>query len=444
MALVAQEKITVDHLSGILSTVIDKAEFGSIILDETGFVVMWNQKMTLFSGIEADDALGKNLEQLFGSNLLGRFQNSIKQALTLGMSSVLSHKFHGAVLPLSNKDGGDLLFTTYIKPITIDPNNRNCLIEIHDITNVEAREKRLRKITQEQHDNETRLRLLTDNLPAVIHQVRILEDGTKKASYLSRGVEQLLSTDYDIVSDDPDFLRKKIVTDDVSLLDEVMADVIEHSAERDIIVRVNINEKVKKWVHMFLRGRDGRAGQKVVDGLYLDVTNVKVVEEELRRLATTDSLTGISNRRHLMDSSEREFSMAHRYATPLSVLLLDIDHFKSVNDSFGHAAGDAVLETFARTIKGVIRQTDKFGRYGGEEFVVTLPHSTCVNAMAIAEKIRKVIETMNCGRDNLSVTVSIGVSEMTSDDKTLDEVLKRADTAVYEAKNSGRNCIASN
>jgi len=444
MAVTVQDKKVVDHLSGILSIVIDKAEFGSIVLDKEGVVVIWNQKMALFSAIETDEALGKTLEELFGSGLLSRFQNSINQALNLGMSSVLSHKFHGAVLPLMNKDDGSLLYTTYIKPISIEPNNRNCLIEIHDMTNVEARENRLRKITLEQQDNETRLRLLTDNLPAVIHQVRVSEDGTTEASYLSRGVEQLLSTDYDTVSDDPNFLRKKIVSDDVDLFDDVMTDIIENSVERDIIVRVTTSERVKKWVHMFLRGRENRSGQKVVDGLYLDVTSVKVVEEELRRLATTDSLTGISNRRHLMDSSEREFSMARRYATPLSILLMDIDHFKSVNDGYGHDAGDAVLEMFAKKIKSTIRQTDIFGRYGGEEFVVTLPHSTCANAMIIAEKIRKVVETMACGRDDLSVTVSIGVAEMASNDKTLDEVLKRADTAVYEAKNAGRNRVISN
>ncbi|MBL4907740.1 MAG: diguanylate cyclase [Sneathiella sp.] len=425
--------------TNIIDAVIDKSEFGGIVLNGAQRVLIWNQKMASYSGICREMALGRRMVSLFDDNLPARFINSIDQALNLGMSSVLSYKFHGQTLRLTNSDGGPLLFTIYIKPLSLPNSVRYCLIEIHNMTNVEARERRLKKITEERKESETRLRLLTDNLPAVIHQVSVSEDGKKEVTFLNKGVEQLLAEEYGILCKDPDFLKRYILPDDRQKFDDVLADVMDNTLERDIIVRVNLNQNSLKWIHVFLRGRKNDRGSVIIDGLYLDITFVKIGEEELRRLATTDSLTGIFNRRHLLEIAERDFAAAHRYETPLSVLLIDIDHFKYVNDQFGHDIGDTVLKKFSILTQDILRQCDIFGRLGGEEFVIVLPQTPSSGAFFVAEKVRKLIENADWAITDLKVTISIGLAQSLPSDHDISDVLKRADLAVYKAKDAGRN-----
>jgi diguanylate cyclase (GGDEF)-like protein len=157
----------------------------------------------------------------------------------------------------------------------------------------------------------------------------------------------------------------------------------------------------------------------------------------LQQLATTDSLTGILNRRAIMDALTRESSRAGRYGLPLSVLMTDIDHFKDVNDTYGHAAGDDVLMGVARKLAATVRDSDFAGRFGGEEFLIVLPHQDAHGAVLAAERIRTGIEKTVMGAETLKVTVSIGVGTL-AEGKT-EEMLARADKALYEAKRSGRN-----
>ncbi|MEH6403183.1 MAG: GGDEF domain-containing protein [Sneathiella sp.] len=445
MKLMAQKNTATEEnsFSAILHTIFEKTEIGGIVLNSDRRVAIWNQKMVSYSGISREDAYGEALDTLFENTLLARFTKAIDQAMRKGMSSVLTHKFHGLVMPLFNLNGGQLLYTVYVKPLNVDNSGRWCLIEIHDVTNVEEREARLRDITLERRESETRLRLLTDNLPAVIHQVTISDDGEKEASFLSRGVEQLFSIDYDFACQEPDFLRSYVVAHDIDRFDEAVSEAMGRCEERDVVVRIAVHNRSTKWVHAFFRARENHLGQTILEGLYLDVTAEKISEGELRRHATVDSLTGIYNRRYLLELSEREFKVACRYASPLSILVIDVDHFKAVNDTHGHDKGDDVLAIVAQTIQSALRQSDIFGRLGGEEFVVTLPHASASAAYTTAEKLRQKIEKTKFGKKGLSVTVSIGVAEIKPSDDTISATLKRADLAVYEAKRVGRNCVVA-
>jgi len=445
MKLMVQDNPVIEDnsLAAILLTIFDKTEIGGIVLNCDRRVAIWNQKMTSFSGITQDEAYGETLDTLFENTLLTRFTKAIDQAMRSGMSSVLTHKFHGLVMPLYNSNGGQLMYTLYVKPLNVVNSGRWCLIEIHDVTNVEERESRLRDITMERRESETRLRLLTDNLPAVIHQVTISDDGEKEVSFLSRGVEQLFSIDYEYACHEPDFLRSYVVAHDVDRFDEAVSEVLETFDERNVVVRIDVHNRSTKWVQAFFRARENHMGQTILDGLYLDVTAEKISEGELRRHATIDSLTGIFNRRHLLELSEREFKVACRYASPLSVLVIDVDHFKQVNDTHGHDKGDEVLTILAQTIQSALRQSDVFGRLGGEEFVVSLPHASVSAAYTTAEKLRKMVEKTIFSKKGLSVTVSIGVAEVKPSDKAISATLKRADLAVYEAKRAGRNCVVA-
>jgi diguanylate cyclase (GGDEF)-like protein/PAS domain S-box-containing protein len=169
--------------------------------------------------------------------------------------------------------------------------------------------------------------------------------------------------------------------------------------------------------------------------------------DELERRAHTDSLTGLTNRGHFLELAEVEMARAMRYGSPYAVLLLDIDHFKAINDQHGHKAGDAVLQALAEIMRRTLREVDIIGRIGGEEFAVLLPETDVEKAPQVAERLRQAVadaEIVTGIHAPLHITVSIGVALPVDKSGKIDNILRQADTALYAAKNSGRNrvCIA--
>ncbi|WP_042835472.1 GGDEF domain-containing response regulator [Thermoanaerobacter ethanolicus] len=176
-------------------------------------------------------------------------------------------------------------------------------------------------------------------------------------------------------------------------------------------------------------------------GIIRDISERKRFEELLYRQSITDPLTNIYNRRFFMQMLEQEIERTKRNKKPFSLVMFDLDHFKNINDRFGHAAGDIVLRSVADTVKGRIRKTDYFARWGGEEFIILLPETSLDDAVALAEELRKQISMMELeGIDK--ITASFGVTEY-SDTDTIDTVLIRVDNMLYEAKGEGRNCVKS-
>jgi diguanylate cyclase (GGDEF)-like protein len=164
----------------------------------------------------------------------------------------------------------------------------------------------------------------------------------------------------------------------------------------------------------------------------------------IQQLAITDPLTGIFNRRQLFDLGQREFQRAKRFKRPLSVMMIDIDRFKSINDRFSHATGDAVLRYLADLLTGSVREFDIVGRYGGEEFVVILPETDLPSALEIAERLRSQINTTFQTSDLPQITVSIGVASGQSETPDLEALVHNADIAMYLAKKSGGNQVEFN
>jgi diguanylate cyclase (GGDEF)-like protein len=175
----------------------------------------------------------------------------------------------------------------------------------------------------------------------------------------------------------------------------------------------------------------------------------KLVEALLESLATRDSLTNLFNRRQLFFLAATEFERSIRYKHPLCVLMLDIDHFKQVNDQFGHQVGDQVLINCAKTIQTTLRDSsDIIGRYGGEEFIAILPEITSARAFLVGERLRKTIHDLQHDYKDvhLSVTISIGIAEFAGNHAltpslTMDELINQADQALYTAKKNGRNRV---
>jgi diguanylate cyclase (GGDEF)-like protein len=165
--------------------------------------------------------------------------------------------------------------------------------------------------------------------------------------------------------------------------------------------------------------------------------------DAMQRMAHTDFLTGLANRRAFIDAAELELARARRYATPMSLLMVDIDLFKQINDTRGHEAGDEALKGLAACALAELREVDLMGRWGGEEFVVLLPETDAASAAEVAERLRVAVENaaLPCGKEPVRVTVSIGYAELAPGDADIDALVRNADDALYRAKNAGRNRI---
>lgn len=171
--------------------------------------------------------------------------------------------------------------------------------------------------------------------------------------------------------------------------------------------------------------------------IFADVTKEEMYKIELEKLSSTDPLTGIYNRRHFINKLEEKLTLAKRYKFPLSLIMIDIDHFKKVNDIHGHGVGDSVLIEYTKLISDITRAGDIFCRMGGEEFIIIAPYTDIKNAHILAEKIRKRVEEH---KKVLPITMSFGVTEYIVGEDS-DHILNRVDEALYEAKENGRNQV---
>ena len=190
-------------------------------------------------------------------------------------------------------------------------------------------------------------------------------------------------------------------------------------------------------------GPDGKPAY--IEGVARDVSERRQMEEQLVMLSRTDELTGASNRRHFLDKSEDVICMMKRYQRPVSMMIADLDNFKTINDNHGHHAGDLALKAFAEICRGEIRESDIFGRLGGEEFGLMLPETAIQDAQVLAERILRATNALEISLDGQAIrfTVSIGLIELNENDTTLNKVMHRADLAMYQAKAQGRNQIVT-
>jgi len=166
--------------------------------------------------------------------------------------------------------------------------------------------------------------------------------------------------------------------------------------------------------------------------------------EEIYRMTIVDGLTQIHNKRYLFEVMDRECTRARRHDRPLSIVMFDIDHFKKINDQFGHLAGDYALRELARVCQDRIRKDETFARYGGEEFTVVLPETAIEGALALAEDLRARTEQHDFAFQNerIPMTISLGCAQLSETDKLATDLIQRADEKLYEAKRGGRNRVA--
>lgn len=184
-------------------------------------------------------------------------------------------------------------------------------------------------------------------------------------------------------------------------------------------------------------------GTPALVGLITDITELHALKSELERQTRTDYLTGIANRRSFFERAQSEFSRSRRHGMPMSVLAVDIDHFKRINDEYGHPVGDEVLREFARQCQGALRKEDLCARTGGEEFCILLPDSDVEMALATAERIRQLFTGHQLSQEQprLRITASFGIAGLHPGDANFGALFSRADRALYVAKDAGRDRV---
>ena len=325
------------------------------------------------------------------------------------------------------KDGSEVWISTTLRAVNW-LGTRAMLLTAIDITKQVEIEHHLLK-------NEQKLRAVLEILPYPIYIARrvdgqILFVNRKSCLLFQQSAGHLLRSKAD------DFYTDPQDKENLDKLLESVADI------RDFEVKLKTGQERVFTAELAAITVDYGGAHAVLIALN-DISQRKEMEAELFRQASTDALTGISNRRYFQNQAEQEVRRARRFARDMTVMMIDIDHFKLINDTYGHAAGDAIIQGIVKRALEALRQSDSIGRIGGEEFAVILPETALESAREVAERLRLHIqEKPIIGRhEAVTCTVSIGLAQLSARDGGIEDLLHRADTALYVAKNKGRNRV---
>lgn len=305
--------------------------------------------------------------------------------------------------------------------------------------------------------------MLQEQLQQAGYQVTLFEDGDAVVEYLKAtadwpdlvlldlvmpGIDGISVLEFIKSQDWQGFLPVILLTsmsdieDRVRGLDQGAEDYIAKPFDSsDLLARVRAQLRIKRL-------QDEMADQnialaKVNQENHRLLQELEVKNEQLKQAATTDALTGLNNRGEIERFVTDESARVRRFAQPLAVAMIDIDHFKLVNDTLGHPFGDRVIREVARVMAETVREVDRVGRYGGEEFLLVLPGTDVDGAVILADRIRSGVEALCFDPEGKKVTVSAGVACWDGDDKGWEEMVSRADQALYQAKESGRNRVCT-
>ncbi|WP_373485151.1 sensor domain-containing diguanylate cyclase [Acetobacterium malicum] len=309
----------------------------------------------------------------------------------------------------------------------------HALSVIRDITQLKAIEAKLQQ-------SEERHRLLADNAADVIWTM----DLEGRFSYISPSVEKLRGyTVEEIMAQTPE---EVLCPDSLIHMQEGLARAI-NSVQNGLpfqVFRGELEQPCKDgstvWTEATVSGIYSEDGRFIgMLGVTRDISERKLMEEEIRRLSITDKLTQSFNRLKLDETLEQQFESSKGGGVPFAIIILDIDHFKLVNDTYGHQVGDRVLIELVEALHDNVRAGDVVGRWGGEEFLIILPETTLADATVLAERLRQAVAGHAFSTAG-QVTISLGVSAFTTDSSP-ESIVSRADTALYQAKEKGRNRV---
>lgn len=289
---------------------------------------------------------------------------------------------------------------------------------------------------------------LTNEVPGLVFQYNRLPNGQSFFSYASAGISDIYEITSAQVATNAAAIHAVIHPDDLPAYLVSLEISAANLSPWHLEYRVQLPRQGLRWRQGDAQPRRLEDGSTVWHGFITDVTERKRIEAELQELATIDSLTQLSNRRHFLQQAEAELARIQRDLGQSAMLMWDLDHFKSINDRWGHAIGDMTLLHFANILRNALRKSDIAGRVGGEEFAVVLHGAATSDALTFAQRVQAhIAETPlrvpDCGHC-IPLTVSVGITAMRAADANANASLSRSDIALYRAKNGGRNRIECN
>ncbi|MBI5847924.1 MAG: PAS domain S-box protein [Nitrospirae bacterium] len=407
-----------------LSTAVEKAADMIVITNSSGVIEYVNPAFENLTGYTREEAVGKTPRILKSGLHSDDFYRQLWE-------TILAGKIYRDVF-INRKKNGEL----YYDECTITPMRNEQNVITHFIATAKVITERI-VAENALRESEERMRTITEMAGSAI----VMIDADGAVSFWNPAAERLFG-----------YLAEEAMGKDLHKIIVPRRHYEDFRKGFAVFATTGAGAVVGKTLEMTAQKKDGTefpvdlsiSGIRIKDqwhavGIIGDITERKQAEQKLREFAEKDALTGILNRRKFYEILEQEKARAERYARSLSLIMFDIDHFKAVNDTFGHAAGDKVLKKTAAVVIDHIRKSDVLGRIGGEEFAVLATETTVESALALAEKIRAAIE--NTEHDTVgTITISIGVSAYDSGLST-DEFVRRSDEALYAAKNNGRNRV---
>lgn len=290
-----------------------------------------------------------------------------------------------------------------------------------------------------------RFQQVADTIPSVLFDFAMAPTGRAQVLYVSPYSQQLLGSSPEQLTADPMRMLRHIHSRDGDSIRHTLQEAVRRELPFDCEFRYTPPEGSERWIRMSATpATDAQAGALPHwSGYLVDITDAKHHQQTLQALAYQDALTGAANRRCLMERLQAELARVQRTHASASLIMLDVDHFKRINDNFGHDAGDEVLKHLVNLLQSGLRSIDTLGRLGGEEFAILLPETPTEAASALAERLRQRIEQapVTVGTQTIHVTVSLGVAPLHAQVADFNEAIKRADGAMYRAKESGRNQV---
>lgn len=447
----------------ILKDVIYSLSDGVILVDCDQKIVLWNSWLERISGISASKVTGASICEVFPEIKGSRIDLAVKFALNDGQSAFISHTINKVMFPLylrgSKGENEQIVQNITIYPVGQKP-SRFAVVQIRDESTAVLKENMLRQKARE--EQELNLRLQEE----IIERSRIQDRLKLSAAVIQNTIEGVVITDKRSVveSINPAFTeitgykKEDIVGKKIAKVKSGKHSPQYYKNMWNTLLSVGhwrgefINKKpdgelfIVESSIVCIKDSEGKITNYV--NIFHDITNRKKNESLLRKLSTTDSLTGLSNRRAFDLEYAKQWEFCMRHNLPLSIGLLDVDHFKAYNDNYGHLEGDTCLIKVAYVLSRIIhRKDDMSARYGGEEFVLLLPGTTPQSAYELVEEARQKVYELKIPHEHSSivpfVTVSGGVAGFAPKvGQDSQDLILEADQALYRAKNSGRNCIS--
>ncbi len=432
---IAEQSSKLSTLSQFQESVIDNASTWINVLDPEAKVTVWNKAAEQISGYTREEVLGNSSiwELLYPDP-------DYRAEVTQTAMEILDHgsEVEDFETRIRTK-GGKIKIISWNSRRFFDESKQTAgSIAIgQDITARKQAEQTL-------VERERQLATLMSNLPGMAY--RCLNDDFWTMKFVSNGCQQLTGYTPDALLDNHEIAYASIVhaKDRMLVMNEIQQALAENLR---FAVEYRICRKDGREAWVWEQGQGVLVDeQQYLEGIIIDITQRKAMETELSHLATRDPLTGLYNRRELEQQFREELMRARRYERPLSLLWIDVDHFKEVNDCFGHHVGDEVLRQLGKLLESSIRTMDYVARYGGEELAVVLPEMQNNLAMEMAERLRRLVESkrMLVGESyQVGITISVGVASYPEHGSNIEELLEAADRAMYQAKQGGRNKVCN-